>query len=103
MLYFIIGLDDATLQNAKPKKGGGHGKQLSKKDQMIESDKDVKSHDCEDEDGSLTVIKTTMPDAVEKIDQATEKMDDEAKDDAVHGSESKQKVDPVNINGNQEG
>ncbi|KAL8495490.1 hypothetical protein ACS0TY_019580 [Phlomoides rotata] len=97
------GIDDATLQNAKPKERKGRGKQLKKKDRVIESDNNVNSHEYEDEDGSLPVFKTTMSDAVEKIGQATEEMDNEAKDDAVHGSESKQKNDRLNINGKQEG
>lgn len=103
MFVFIIGIDDATLQNAKLKEKKGRGKQLKKKDQVTESDNDVNSHECEDEDGSLPVFKTTMSDAVEKIAQATEEIDAGAKDDGVRVSESKQEVDPLNINDKQEG
>ncbi|KAI3444685.1 hypothetical protein Pfo_001350 [Paulownia fortunei] len=103
------GMDEATLENDKPKDRKGRGKQLKKKYRVIESDNDANSHESEDEDGyslsafkSKRAVKTTMSDAVEKIAQVLVEMGDEAKDDGVYGIESKQKVDRLDINGELE-
>ncbi|KAL0464658.1 UNVERIFIED_CONTAM: Peptidyl-prolyl cis-trans isomerase FKBP43 [Sesamum latifolium] len=100
------GIDEVTLENNKPKDRKGRGKQLKKKYRLIESDNDVNSHESEDEDGhSLSVFKsrradeTAMSDAEEKIARVLVEMGDDVKDDAVCGSESKQKVGLLDIDG----
>lgn len=108
-LSFIKGIDEVMLENNKPKNRKGRGKQLKKKYRVIESDNDVNSHESEDEDGySLSVFKskraakTAMSDAEEKIARVLVEMGDDAKDDTVSGGESKQEVDPLDINGKLE-
>ncbi|XP_011090742.1 peptidyl-prolyl cis-trans isomerase FKBP43 isoform X2 [Sesamum indicum] len=100
------GIDEVMLENNKPKDRKGRGKQLKKKCRLIESDNDVNSHESEDEDGhTLSVCKnrradkTVMSDAEEKIARVLVEMGDDAKADAVCGSESKQMVDPLDIDG----
>ncbi|KAL0429013.1 UNVERIFIED_CONTAM: Peptidyl-prolyl cis-trans isomerase FKBP43 [Sesamum radiatum] len=99
------GIDEVMLENNKPKDRKDRGKQLKKKYRLIESDNDVNSHESEDEDGhSLSVFKSRRADetamsAEEKIARVLVEMGDDAKDDAVCGSESKQKVGLLDIDG----
>ncbi|KAK4418765.1 Peptidyl-prolyl cis-trans isomerase FKBP43 [Sesamum alatum] len=99
------GVDEVMMENNKPKDRKRRGKQLKKKYRVIESDNDVNSHESEDEVGhALPVFKSrravkTMSDAEEKIARVLVEMGDDAKDDAVCGSESKQKFEPLDIDG----
>ncbi|KAL9176019.1 hypothetical protein ABFS82_02G151200 [Erythranthe guttata] len=105
------GLDEPTVEFDKPKGRKGRGKQLKKKSPVIESNKDAKSHESQDEDEAANTLsslkskgaaKTTISDAKEIIAEIIVEMGDEAKDNGVCGTESKQKVDPLDINDNLE-
>ncbi|KAL3814910.1 hypothetical protein ACJIZ3_016178 [Penstemon smallii] len=99
-------MDEDTPRSDKPSKG--RGRKLKKKSQVIESDNDANS-DEDDEDGFLLSVfknkkagKKTLSEAEEKVAQVTVEMGDEAKDNGIHGNESKEKVDPQDINGKPE-
>lgn len=94
------GLDEVTPWKARK----GRGKLLKKKRMVIESDSDVNSPKKEDEDGfSLSLqevlkdLKTHTCDIGEKVAKETVEMDDEANDDGVYGSETKQNANPLDI------
>lgn len=100
------GLDEVMLEK-EPKDKKVRGKSLRKKQWVIESDNDANSLDKVDEDGfSLSLdeskrdVKTTTCDAganSEKIAPVTVEMDDEAKDDGLNCSETKQNAGPLDI------
>lgn len=96
-------------ENDKLKDRKDRGKRLKKKFQVVESDDDTISRKSEDEDGYLLSVfkskkaaKTTLGGVGEKIAQATVEMGDKSNDEGVRGSESKEKVDPEDINGKPE-
>ncbi|PIN23796.1 FKBP-type peptidyl-prolyl cis-trans isomerase [Handroanthus impetiginosus] len=105
------GTEDVAFENDKPKDGKGFRNRLKKKYRVIESDDDDanSSHEIEDEDDwSLSAFKSkraaeaTMSDAEETIARVLAEMGAEAKGGGACDSESKQKVDPLDISGKQE-
>lgn len=108
-LYFVIsffdGTDEATAETNNLKHRSGRGKQHRKKYRVIESDNDANSHESEDEDGyymslfnSKGAVQTTISDDVENVTKVTVGKANEANDNGVCGGESKQVVDPLDVN-----
>ncbi|KAL7083307.1 hypothetical protein ACP275_14G153100 [Erythranthe tilingii] len=107
-------MDETTPENDKLENGKGRGKRLKKKFQVVESDDEddddvADSSESEDDDGFLLSIfknkkaaKTASTDDGEKIAQATVHMGEKAKDNGVCDRKSKEKLDPIDKNGEPE-
>ncbi|KAL7125865.1 hypothetical protein ABFS83_14G145000 [Erythranthe nasuta] len=108
-------MDESTPENNKLENGKARGKRLKKKFQVVESDDEdddddvANSSESEDDDGFLLSIfknkkaaKTASTDDGEKIAPATVQMDEKAKDNGVCDRKSKEKLDPIDKNGEPE-
>ncbi|XP_042038805.1 peptidyl-prolyl cis-trans isomerase FKBP53-like [Salvia splendens] len=94
-VFYSKGMDEVMPEKDKPKSKKGRNKQGRKRQWVSESDNDASSPKREEEAGEMDV--ECQKDAKKTTCGDDGEMEDEAKDDDICGSQSKQKADPLDI------